>query len=218
MAIKVTPTKANLIKTKGRLAFSVKGYNLLDKKRTVLIQEIMKLAEEAEEIEREISTTFESAYLALQQVSISMGVSHLEEFTLSIEDEKPFIGRTRSVMGVDIPELVIPKQQENRALPYGFYENNPAIDMAIEKFTEVKRLSYRLAGIEGIASRLSQEIKKTQKSANALEKIQIPKLRNTIKIISESIEEKDREENFRIKKVKKHNNKKLQSQNEKGLD
>lgn len=206
MALKVTPTKANLIKSKSRLSFSSKGYNLLDKKRTVLIQEIMKLVGQSEEIESKIGETFKEAYLALQEVTISMGVNHIDEYALSISPEKPFDMRTRSVMGVDIPELVIQEETENKNnLPYGFHENNPALDVAIEKFNEVKKLSYRLAEIEGTAFRLSMEIKKTQKSANALEKIQIPKLKTTIKYIEENIEEKDREENFRIKKVKSHN-------------
>ena len=199
MAIKITPTKANLIKSKSSLAFSTKGYNLLDKKRTVLIQEIMKLVKQSEEIEQE-------AYIALQQVTISMGLNHVEEYALSIPQEEDFDVRTRSVMGVDIPEIVDNvDKNKNFSLPYGFHENNPALDVAIEKFNEVKHLSYKLAEIESTAFKLSIEIKKTQKSANALDKIQIPKLKDQIKYIEESIEEKDREENFRIKKVKKHN-------------
>lgn len=206
MAIKKTPTKANLIKSKASLAFSTKGYNLLDKKRTVLIQEIMKLVKQSEDIERRIALLFKDAYTALQQASISMGVNHVEEYSLSIAKEEGFELRTRSVMGVDIPELVVNRHpNENFSLPFGFNENNPALDVAIEKFNEVKFLSYQLAEIEGTAFKLSIEIKKTQKSANALEKIQIPRLREDIKYIEESIEEKDREENFRIKKVKKHN-------------
>ena len=198
MAIKITPTKANLIKSKSSLAFSTKGYNLLDKKRTVLIQEIMKLVKQSEEIEQQITEIFKEAYIALQQVTISMGLNHVEEYALSIPQEEDFDVRTRSVMGVDIPD-------KNFSLPYGFHENNPALDVAIEKFNEVKHLSYKLAEIESTAFKLSIEIKKTQKSANALDKIQIPKLKDQIKYIEESIEEKDREENFRIKKVKKHN-------------
>lgn len=207
MALKVTPTKANLIKSKSRMAFSVKGYNLLDKKRTVLIQEIMKLVSKSEKIEKEISETFRDAYIALQQATISMGLNHIDEYAFSIKPEKPFEARTRSVMGVDIPELVLEKknEEEDLNLPFGFHENNPALDVAVQKFNEVKELSYQLAEIEGTAFRLSVEIKKTQKSANALDKIQIPRLKDTVKYIEESIEEKDREENFRIKKVKKHN-------------
>jgi len=205
MAIKITPTKANLIKSKSRLAFSTKGYNLLDKKRTVLIQEIMKLMDQSKALEEKIEKTFEEAYLALRQVNVSMGLSHVQEFVLSIPPEEPFAVRTQSVMGVDIPEIVISKEKQASVLPSGFYENNPALDIAIDRFNKVKELSYKLAQIEGTAFKLSQEIKKTQKSANALEKIQIPKLTEQVKYISESIEENEREENFRTKKVKANN-------------
>lgn len=201
MAIKTTPTKANLIKTKGRLNFSEKGYDLLDKKRTILIQEIMQLVKEAEIIEKEIRHLFQEAYEALQEITISMGLNHLEEFALSVTPEIPFDIRARSVMGVDIPEVIYEESTE-RLLPYGFYENNPALDIAIKKFTDVKYLSYQLAQIETTAYKLSLEIKKTQKSANALDKIQIPRLKEEIKYIQDTIEEKEREEFFRLKKIK----------------
>lgn len=201
MAIKVTPTKANLIKAKGRLSFSEKGYDLLDKKRTILIQEIMQLVKEAESIEKEISQLFNDAYEALQQASISMGLNHLEEFALSVKKEEPFDVLAKSVMGVDIPEINY-KAECEMTLPYGFYENNPALDVAMRKFDNVRCLSYHLAQVESTAYKLSLEIKKTQKSANALEKIQIPRLKEQIKYIQETIEEKEREEFFRLKKVK----------------
>lgn len=201
MANKATPTKANLIKAKARLSFSEKGYNLLDKKRTILIQELMTLVTKAEDIERQISQIFAEAYEALQQASISMGLSHLEEFALSVKEELPFDIRAKSVMGIDIPEVNYQKAGE-KVLPYGFYENNPALDITINRFNDVKFLSYQLAEIETTAFKLSREIKKTQKSANALEKIQIPRLRETIKTIQETLEEKEREEFFRLKKIK----------------
>lgn len=205
MAIKTTPTKANLIKAKGRLNFSEKGYNLLDKKRTILIQELMTLVNEAETIEREISLIFSEAYEALQQASISMGLSHLEEFALSVKAEVPFDVRAKSVMGVEIPEVNYQIGCE-KVLPYGFYENNPALDITINRFNDVKFLSYQLAQIETTAFKLSLEIKKTQKSANALDKIQIPRLKKEIKMIQETLEEKEREEFFRLKKVKNKKN------------
>ncbi|AFA49162.1 V-type ATP synthase subunit D [Acetobacterium woodii] len=201
MAIKITPTKANLIKAKGRLNFSEKGYDLLDKKRTILIQEIMQLVKEAELIEKEIGQMFREAYEALQQVCISMGLNHLEEFTLSVVPEMSFEIRAKSVMGVDIPEVIYTEKNE-KILSSGFYENNPALDIAIRKFDDVKHLSYQLAQVETTAYKLSLEIKKTQKSANALDKIQIPRLKEEIKYIQDTIEEKEREEFFRLKKVK----------------
>lgn len=201
MAIKTTPTKANLIKAKARLIFSEKGYDLLDKKRTILIQELMTLVNEAETIEGEISRIFAEAYESLQQVSISMGLSHLEEFALSVQKEIPFDVRAKSVMGIDIPEVTYDSGTEEE-LPSGFYENNPALDITINRFRDAKFLSYQLAQIESTAFKLSLEIKKTQKSANALDKIQIPRLHEEIKTIQETLEEKEREEFFRLKKVK----------------
>jgi V/A-type H+-transporting ATPase subunit D len=156
---------------------------------------------EADTIEKEIRQLFREAYEALQQVCISMGLNHLEEFALSVPPELPFDIRARSVMGVDIPEIIYHKTTD-QMLPFGFYENNPALDIAVLKFIEVKYLSYQLAQIESTAYKLSLEIKKTQKSANALDKIQIPRLKAEIKYIQETIEEKEREEFFRLKKVK----------------
>lgn len=205
---KITPTRANLIKSKSKLAFSTKGYNLLDKKRTVLIQEIVKLIDRAEEIEKKIEETFAQAYHALQECSIDIGMSNISDFTLSVPSEEEYQLRKRSVMGVDIPEFVAAEEKESSMIPLGFNFNSPALDIALQKFNEVKYLSYELAEVENTAFKLSQEIKKASKSANALSKIQIPKLNSDIKYIEESIEEKDREENFRIKKVKKHNQEK----------
>ncbi len=161
----------------------------------------MTLVSEAERIEVEISQIFAEAYEALQQASISMGLSHLEEFALSVKEEIPFDIRAKSVMGIDIPEVNYQKECE-KVLPYGFYENNPALDITINRFNDVKFLSYQLAEIETRAFKLSREIKKTQKSANALEKIQIPRLKEEIKTIQETLEEKEREEFFRLKKIK----------------
>ncbi len=209
MAKKVTPTRANLLKSKSKLAFSTKGYNLLDKKRTVLIQEIIKLMEEAEELESKIESTFSEAYKALQECSIELGINNVMDYTMSIESEKEYQLRKRSVMGVDIPELVLDNKGKTASTPLGFMSNSPALDVAMQKFNEVKQLSYRLAEVENTAFKLSQEIKKTSKSANALSKIQIPQLTETIHYIEDNLEEKEREEHFRIKKVKKHNEEKL---------
>lgn len=94
-------------------------------------------------------------------------------------------------MGVDIPEVVLPDNPDPYySQPLGFKDNNPALDRAIEKFNEVKFLSYKLSVVESTAFKLSQEIKKASKSANALNKIQIPKLKETISYIEDSIEEK----------------------------
>ncbi|RBP42777.1 V-type ATP synthase subunit D [Garciella nitratireducens] len=202
MANKITPTKANLMKSKNSLLFSKKGYDLLDRKRTVLIQELMTLIDSAKIIEKKIEEKFAEGYEALKQASITMGVFNIEEIALAVNQEEDYDIRFKSVMGVEIPEVIY-KKEDKIAPQYGFYRSNPSLDAAILKFTEVKYLCYQLAQVETSAYKLSLEIKKTQKRANALDKIQIPRLEKNIKFIEETLEEKEREDFFRLKVVKK---------------
>lgn len=190
------------MKTESALQFSKKGFDLLDKKRTVLIQEMMTLVESAKTIEKKIEENFAEAYEALKQASITIGVFNLEEVIVAVEKEDDYQIRFKSVMGVEIPEVIYVAKDKIKP-QYGFYNSNPSLDLAIIKLKEVKYLSYQLAQLETSAYKLSLEIRKTQKRANALDKIQIPKLNANIKFIEETLEEKEREDFFRLKVVKK---------------
>ncbi|MCT4566232.1 MAG: V-type ATP synthase subunit D [Maledivibacter sp.] len=197
----ITPTKANLIKAKSLLDFSEKGYELLDKKRSVLVREMMGLIHRVKDVQRRITATFEEAYRALEVVNVTMGVNNVEEVSISIPKVEEYEILLKSIMGVEIPTV---KFEQKVLRPYyGFFRTNPAMDIAVTKFREVKHLIYELSEIENSVYKLAMEIKKTQKRANALEKIQIPKYKNQAKFISEALEEKEREDFFRLKKVKK---------------
>lgn len=199
--INTTPTKANLIKAKSLLDFSEKGYDLLDKKRSVLVREMMGLIDRVKDVQIRITDTFEQAYRALEVVNVTMGVNNVEEVSVSIPKVEEYEILLKSIMGVEIPTV---KFEEKDLQPYyGFFRTNPAMDIAVTKFREVKYLIYELSEIENSVYKLAMEIKKTQKRANALEKIQIPKYNKQVKFISEALEEKEREDFFRLKKVKK---------------
>ncbi len=200
MDIHVAPTKANLIRAKNLLEFSEKGFELLDKKRNVLIREMMGLMDKAKEVQDKIEVVFEEAYHAFQVASVSMGLNELKEIGMSIPLEENYEILFKSVMGVEIPTVKYDKKE--LTAHYGFYRTNPAIDIAVKKFREVKYLIYDLAEIENSVYKLAMEIKKTQKRANALEKIQIPKYTEQVKIMQEVLEEKEREDFFRLKRVK----------------
>lgn len=201
MSLRVAPTKANLIKAKSSLKFSKKGFELLDKKRTVLIREMMSLVNKAKETQKKITITFKEAYEALQHTNMTMGINNVEEIAISIMKEAEHNILLKSVMGVEIPEVKYSKSKINTQ--YGFFRSNPVLDIAVSKFMEVRYLIYELAEVENSVFKLAMEIKKTQKRANALEKIQIPKYIQQIKFIEETLEEKEREDFFRLKKVKK---------------
>lgn len=197
---KMTPTKANLIKAKGSLGFAKKGYELLDRKRTVLIREMMSLIDRASELQERIDIEFKQAYEALKLANITIGSEYVSELASSIAREESFDILFKSVMGVEVP--TIKREDTILTTEYGFFRTNPAFDKAVLKFTDIKNLIYELAELENSVYKLAMEIKKTQKRANALDKIQIPKYTSTIKYIEEVLEEKEREDFFRLKRVK----------------
>ncbi len=105
MAMKVVASKANLIKSKNMLAFSERGFELLDKKRNVLIREMMLLINRAKNVEADIDALFKEAYRALEYVNITMGSAAVAEIAYAVPPERSFEVRMRGVMGVEIPEV-----------------------------------------------------------------------------------------------------------------
>lgn len=195
------PTKGNLILAKNALALSREGYELMDKKRNILIRELMELIAEASELQEHIDTTFTNAYRALQRANIQMGIHEVEEIALCVPVEHSIRIKRRSVMGTEIPKVEYEKGERKPA--YSFYHTKLSLDEACQQFEQVKELTIRLAEIENSAYRLAYHIKKTQKRANALSHITIPKYERLEKEIQEYLEEKEREEFTRLKVMKK---------------
>lgn len=201
MAELIAPTKSNLIKSKSSLALSKKGFELLDKKRNVLIREMMDMVDKAKSIQSTIYSIIAEAYQALQIANLTLGIREVEDITTSIPNDESFEVLLKSVMGVDIPTVKYKKQD---IIPtYGFFNSNSSLDKARQKFNDVRYKIYELAEIENSIFKLAREIEKTNKRTNALEHVQIPRYREQVKYIQEVLEEKEREDFFRLKKVKK---------------
>jgi len=187
------------------LRMSEQGYELLDKKRNVLIREIMELNEKAKEIQSVIDTVFADAYLALQNANIKMGISHVERLTYGVPRESTVRIKTRSVMGVEIPIVDYENSTGNEPF-FGMGQTTPDLDFALQKFNEVKDLIVRLSMLENAAYRLAVSIKKTQKRANALKNVTIPRFLALVKSIEETLEERERDEFTRLKVIKRERN------------
>jgi len=201
MPIDVAPTKSNLISARVSLDFSKKGYELLDKKRNVLIREMMSLIGKAREIQEKVNVIFSQAYEALKVANMTEGIDTVESIALSIEEVRDFEVLLRSVMGVEVPSIKYQRKDIEPA--YSFYRTNNAFDEAVKRFQEVKYLIYELTEVENSVYRLAIEIKRTQKRTNALENIQIPKYTRMVRLIEDAIDEREREDFFRLKMVKR---------------
>lgn len=195
------PTKGNLILAKNSLALARQGFDLMDKKRSILIREIMDLIDESECIQAEIDSTFRAAYEALQKANIEMGLRNVAELSKTAPIENSIVIKTRSVMGTEIPLVQYESKAETPT--YSFYNTTLSLDEACNKFKKVKYLTIRLSMIENSAYRLANNIKKTQKRANALQNITIPFYTNLTSYIQNALEEKEREEFTRLKVIKR---------------
>lgn len=195
------PTKGNLILAKNSLTLARQGFELMDKKRNILIREMMGLIDKAEEIQSQIDVTFRYAYSCLQRANIELGISLVEEISFSVPAEDSIRIKTRSIMGTEIPLIEYDESPEKPT--YAYYSTRKSLDEAKMAFEKVKDLTIRLSMIENSAYRLATNIKKTQKRANALKNITIPTYETLSKSIQNALEEKEREEFTRLKVIKR---------------
>ena len=198
----IVPTKGNLISTKKSLDLARNGYELMDRKRNILIRETMALIDAANEIQNQIDATYAEAYLALQNANVTLGV--IDDMAAAVPIENGVSMSFRSIMGVEVPTVSLNSQPLKNY--FGYSETNSALDEAYVKFDQVKNLTAKLCEIENTIYRLANGIKKTQKRANALKNVIIPRFETTVTYITNALEEKDREEFSRMKVIK--NNKK----------
>jgi V/A-type H+/Na+-transporting ATPase subunit D len=196
------PTKGNLMLAKSSLALANQGFELMDKKRNILIKELMGLISEATTIQAEIDITFTNAYQALQKANIELGIHNVEELSKTVPEETSVQIKLRSIMGTEIP-LVEFDDSDYSTPTYSFHGTRLSLDEAFSHFNKVKKLTLHLSMIENSAYRLATSIKKTQKRANALQNITIPFYKTLRKDIQNALEEKEREEFTRLKVIKK---------------
>ena len=196
------PTKGNLILAKNSLSLASMGYGLMDKKRNILTRELMSLIDEAKGIQSEIDSTFRAAYAALQRANIELGINYVQEIGLSVPVDQDVRIKARSIMGTEIP--LVQHEERPMGLAYGLNNTTETLDEARYHFEKVKELTIKLSMVENSAYRLANSIRKTQKRANALKNITIPRYRELTRSISNALEEKEREEFTRLKVIKRN--------------
>ncbi len=195
------PTKGNLMRAKNSLGLVRQGQELMEKKRNILVRELMVLIDEAKDIQSEIDETFTRAYQALQRATIEMGIRNVEELAHAAPVEHSIRIKSRSIMGTEIP--LVEHSAETGKMIYTFLSTRESMDRAKRNFERVKELTIRLSMVENSAYRLAVNIRKTQKRANAMKNIMIPLYAERVRSITNALEEKDREEFGRLKLVKK---------------
>ena len=196
----LSPTKANLIQLKNQLKLAEEGHDLLERKRNVMMRELVSMIKDAQKLQEEINSVFEKAYESLRYACLDLGMEFIEEIGLSVPEYVNLSVRMRSVMGVEVPEIVeadLPEQ-----IPYGIHRTNSALDRAYVSFREVLSLIIKVSLLENAVYRLAYEVKKVRKRVSALENVIIPNIRENLKRIQETLEEWAKEDFVRLKMIK----------------
>lgn len=207
--VTIVPTKGNLMNVKKSLQLARMGYDLMDRKRNILIRELMTMIDGAKKLRDQISSTYSQAYQALQRANITLGV--IEELGNGVPIEEGLEIHYRSVMGVELPTVTL-HAPEHPEVSYGLYGTNSQLDKAYLCFHRVKLMTAHLAEVENGIYRLANAIKKTQSRANALKNIIIPNFEFSSKFISDALEEKEREEFSRQKVIKRQKARQLEAE------
>jgi V/A-type H+-transporting ATPase subunit D len=198
--LNIAPTRSNLIQTRETLDLAREGHDILDKKREVLTNELIRIAHEASRLQARVQQALAEAYQALDIARLDIGREHLEWASLSVNKTIEVDIRLRSIMGVVVPEVeghgTVPD------LPYGMGNTTVALDEASQRFRDVVEMLPDYAEIITTVWRLARELQKTQRRVNALEHVFIPQYEETADYIESTLEERERQETFRLKRIK----------------
>jgi V/A-type H+-transporting ATPase subunit D len=198
--INVPPTRSNLLRMKQELRFSREGYEILNRKREVLTAELIRLSHDAEMFQEQVWNRLAAAYRTLEQARLTMGQEHMEWAALAVNKTVDVQLKFRGVMGVPLP--LIEARGKPPEMPYSLGDTTAALDEASAVFREVLENVPRLSELITSVWRLAGELRKTQRRVNALEHIFIPDYEETIAFIESALEEREREETFRLKRLK----------------
>ncbi|MCR5494142.1 MAG: V-type ATP synthase subunit D [Treponema sp.] len=204
--LNVAPTKSNLLAMKEQLAISQNGYDLLEQKREILVQELMRMVDKVKLLERQIDEAVKTAYPAFKRMLMADGSDQVKRISQNIHYDFEMQEKQVTIGGMNFSTLdvILPEQKLFYSM-IGSYANT---DEVVSKFFNLLTLLTQMASIRTIVWRLAEEVRKTQRRVNALDKMVIPQTLETKVYIENALEEKERENVFVLKALKKKNERK----------
>ncbi|MHA2365243.1 MAG: V-type ATP synthase subunit D [Candidatus Hodarchaeales archaeon] len=196
----INATRMELLDLRNRKKLAEDGYELLNKKLETLTNELFTILQTYREVQRKIQEAIQDAVGALTITEMAMGSLKVREVALNFEKSIRVEASSRSLMGVRVPIIKMQKKETNQ--PYSFIDTSVRLDEAIKKFQIAIEIIVKLAEVQSTISRLATEIQSTKRRVNALKNIVIPRFDVTLRWISLTLGEQEREEFVRLKKVK----------------
>lgn len=197
----VTATKIELLKYKKSTQVATMVQKILDDKRKVLLKNIEEMIEKASKTRGGIWDPLQDIYKSVNEAYLSLGTGTVDSVAESTPAVMQVDVHVRRVVDVTIPALTV-TEKDTKSMPYGFADTNSSIDRAAKQIKELLPQICKAAEYENSIFSLAKALEKTQKLLNALENVIIPQYQQNVRFIAAAIEEKEREEFAKLKKVK----------------
>ena len=200
----VSPTRMELLAVKGQIGLAEQGRDLLKEKRNALLKEFMKIADAIMRSSDELEQAATKAQNALARAEALDGPEAVRSAAFAAQSELSLSVEGAFVMGVPVP-VIEPKSAARAVIDRGYSLSGTSarIDAVADRFEEEIDVLVELAASELRLKRLAEEIRKTSRRVNALENILIPRLQSRRAYIETMLEERAREDIFRLKNVKR---------------
>ena len=201
---RVTVTRMGLLARKEQIALASQGLELLEQKRTALMQELRRTADRALTRRESLQQAAAAARLALAAAEAISGPEAVRSAAIAAREDLPLEVRSTTIMGVRVPELTwgaVGRSILERG--YGLNSSTPTIEETAACFEGVVDQLIKVAESELRLQRLAEEIQRTTRRANALELVVLPQLRAEKQQIEIALDERERADHFRLKMVKK---------------
>jgi len=198
----INPTRMELLEIRKKLILAEKGHKLLEEKRDALVEKFFGIIDKRNQLSKRLDEDFTSGFLSLLHSQMIMGEKKVEETSHQTKDIGEISFEKENIMGVKIPAMNKDTIKISNNPLYSFTETCSKLDDSQKKFSELLLNLLDLADLEGRIKSLAVEIEKTKRRVNVLENNLIPKLYATRKYIEMQLEEREREDFFRRKRIK----------------
>ena len=199
----VKPTRSELIVTRRRIKLSISGHKLLKMKRDGLIIEFFELLPKVKDMRSQLVKLYTVADKKLAVAMVADGKSALRSAANCVRTPPQVELSENNIMGVVVPKIkvsTIQKSIEERG--YGLIGTSVRIDESVHAFEKLAEKVLEAAELETTMKKLLDEIESTKRRVNALEFKVIPQLEEVAAYITLRLEELERENVFRLKRIK----------------
>ena len=203
MAEDVKPTRKNLMQIEDRIDLSERGHDTLEKKRDGLIMEFMDILDQAQDVRSELEDDYERAQEAIDMARAMDGDVAVRGAAAALKEHPEITTQSKNIMGVVVPQIEsskVKKSLDERG--YGLLGSSARIDEAADAYEELVESVILAAEVETAMKKMLEEIETTKRRVNALEFTLLPRLYENQEYIEQKLEEQEREEIFRMKKIK----------------